>query len=65
MNAPALSELGVTEFLTLQRAGFLPRGLVVGSCVFAAGSQYDWTVRTGEIVSLSQAMHAFTFFREA
>ena len=56
MTVPALSELGVTEFLTLQRAGFLPRGLVVGSCVFAAGTQYDWVVRTGEIGSLSQAM---------
>ena len=56
MNAPALSELGVTEFLTLQRAGYLPRGLVVGTCVFSAGSQYDWTVRTGEITNLSQAM---------
>ncbi|CAN5318950.1 hypothetical protein BH11MYX1_BH11MYX1_49120 [soil metagenome] len=54
----ALSELGVTEFLTLQRAGFLPKGLVVGSCVFSAGSQYDWTVRTGEIVSLSNAMRS-------
>jgi len=52
----ALSELGVTEFLTLQRAGFLPRGLVVGSCVFSAGSQYDWVVQTGEIVNLSHGM---------
>ena len=52
----ALSELGVTEFLTLARAGFLPCGLVVGSCVFSAGSQYDWQVRTGEIRSLSDAM---------
>ena len=36
----------VTEFLTLARVGFLPRGLVIGSCVFAAGTQYDWTVAT-------------------
>ena len=54
----ALSELGVTEFLTLGRAGFLPCGLVTGSCVFSAGSQYDWTVRTGEIKNLSQAMRS-------
>ena len=52
----ALSELGVTEFLTLARVGFLPRGLVIGSCVFSAGTQYDWTVRTAEIQTLSRAM---------
>ena len=34
---PALSDLSVTEFLTLSRVGFLPRGLVIGSCVFEAG----------------------------
>jgi uncharacterized protein YbjQ (UPF0145 family) len=56
MTMPALSELGVTEFLTLQRAGFLPRGLVVGSCVFSAGSQYDWIVETAEIQNLSMSM---------
>jgi uncharacterized protein YbjQ (UPF0145 family) len=53
---PALSELGVTEFLAMARAGFYPRGLVVGSCVFSAGSQYNWTVATEEITSLSEAM---------
>jgi uncharacterized protein YbjQ (UPF0145 family) len=52
----ALSELSITEFLTLMRIGFRPRGLVVGSCVFSAGSQYDWTVETGEITLLSSAM---------
>ncbi|HEY4057918.1 MAG TPA: heavy metal-binding domain-containing protein [Kofleriaceae bacterium] len=57
MNA-ALSELGITEFLTLQRAGFLPVGLVMGSCVFSAGSQYDWVVQTREITTLSNAMRA-------
>ncbi len=54
----ALSELGVTEFLTLARVGFLPRGLVIGSCVFAAGTQYDWQVATAEIKSLSTAMRS-------
>jgi uncharacterized protein YbjQ (UPF0145 family) len=53
----ALSELSVTEFVTLARLGFLPRGLVIGSCVFSAGSQYDWVVATGEIQRLSNAMH--------
>src|SRR4249920_2641725 len=52
----ALSELGVTEFLTLARVGFLPRGLVIGTCVFTAGTQYDWRVQTAEITVLSQAM---------
>ena len=55
---PALSELGVTEFLTLARAGFLPRGLVIGSCVYSAASQYDWVVATGEITGLSHAMRS-------
>jgi uncharacterized protein YbjQ (UPF0145 family) len=54
---PALSELSVTEFVTLARLGFFPRGLVIGSCMFSAGSQYDWVVRTGEIQRLSVAMH--------
>ena len=52
----ALSELSVTEFLTLARIGFVPKGLVVGSCVFSAGTQYDWTVATGEVTRLSQSM---------
>src|SRR5512143_2024175 len=52
----ALSELGVTEFLTLARVGFLPKGLVIGSSVFSAGTQYDWVVRTAEIQTLSNAM---------
>jgi uncharacterized protein YbjQ (UPF0145 family) len=54
--SPALSELSVTEFLTLSRAGFLPHGLVVGSCVYAAGTEYDWVVRTGEVDMLSTAL---------
>lgn len=53
---PALSELSVTEFLTLARVGFVPCGLVVGSCVYTGGSQYDWVVATGEIQVLSRAM---------
>jgi uncharacterized protein YbjQ (UPF0145 family) len=53
---PALSELSVTEFLALGRIGYRPRGLVIGSCVFSAGTQYDWTVQTGEITMLSQAL---------
>jgi uncharacterized protein YbjQ (UPF0145 family) len=52
----ALSELSVTEFLALARIGFHPRGLVIGSCVFSAGTSYDWTVATGEVTQLSKAM---------
>ncbi len=53
---PGLSELSVTEFLTLARIGFLPHGLVVGACVFDAGTQYDWVVATGEVTALSNAL---------
>ena len=55
---PALSELSVTEFITLSRAGYLPHGLVVGSCIFEAGNQYDWTVATQEIGALSHALRS-------
>ncbi len=56
MSGPALSELSVTEFVALARVGFVPRGLVIGSCVFSAGTQYDWTVQTHEVDALSNAM---------
>ena len=52
----ALSELSVTEFLTLGRLGFFPKGLVIGSCVFCSGSQYSWQVATGEVNRLSEAI---------
>jgi uncharacterized protein YbjQ (UPF0145 family) len=55
-HAPALSELSVTEFLTLARMGFYPRGLVIGSSIYEAGSQYDWQVATAEVTALSNAM---------
>jgi uncharacterized protein YbjQ (UPF0145 family) len=55
-GTPALSELSVTEFLALARVGYLPCGLVIGSCVFSAGSQYDWKVATGELTTLSDSL---------
>jgi uncharacterized protein YbjQ (UPF0145 family) len=55
---PALSELSVTEFLTLARVGYLPHGVVIGSCIYEAGNEYDWTVATQEVVALSQALRA-------
>jgi uncharacterized protein YbjQ (UPF0145 family) len=57
-RAATLSELSVTEFLALARIGYLPSGLVVGSCVFSAGTQYDWVVATREVTILSQAMRS-------
>jgi len=52
----SLSELSVTEFLTLSRMGFYPHGLVIGSSLYEAGTQYDWVVATAEVKSLSDAM---------
>lgn len=54
--AVALSELSVTEFVTLGRLGFLPHGLVIGTSVYSAGSQYNWTVATAEVSGLSHAL---------
>ena len=56
--SPALSELSVTEFLTLTRAGYFPHGLVVGSCIYEAGNQYDWVVATQEVTALSHALRS-------
>ncbi len=36
---PALSDLSVTEFLTLSRMGFLPHGIVVGASVYEADTR--------------------------
>jgi uncharacterized protein YbjQ (UPF0145 family) len=38
--------------------GFLPHGFVVGSSIYEAGSQYDWTVCTQEVTSISLALRA-------
>ena len=55
---PALSELSVTEFLTLSRAGYFPHGLVIGSCIYEAGNQYNWMVSTSEVTQLSGALRS-------
>jgi uncharacterized protein YbjQ (UPF0145 family) len=52
----ALSEVSATEFLTLSRMGFYPHGLVIGSSLYEAGTQYDWVVATAEVAPLSDAM---------
>jgi uncharacterized protein YbjQ (UPF0145 family) len=54
--SPALSELSVTEFITLSRAGYFPHGLCIGSCIYEAGNQYDWAVQTSEVTALSNAL---------
>jgi uncharacterized protein YbjQ (UPF0145 family) len=54
---PALSDLSVTEFLTLSRVGFLPHGLVVGCSVYDAGAG-GYYQQTREITQLSNAMRA-------
>jgi uncharacterized protein YbjQ (UPF0145 family) len=53
-----LSELSVTEFVTLSRSGFLPCGVAIGSSIFEAGNQYDWVVATREVEALSHALRA-------
>jgi uncharacterized protein YbjQ (UPF0145 family) len=55
-SEPALSDLSVTEFLTLSRAGFLPMGMVIGTSVYDAGWAGAWG-QTREITQLSNAMH--------
>jgi uncharacterized protein YbjQ (UPF0145 family) len=55
---PALSDLSVTEFLTLSRIGFLPLGIVIGSSVYDAGFQNRFATGTAEVVQLSEAMRA-------
>jgi uncharacterized protein YbjQ (UPF0145 family) len=61
MNAPqvGLSDLSVSEFLTLGRLGFFPRGLVVGVSFYDAGITIagGWT-GTRELPQLGQAMRA-------
>ncbi len=52
----ALSDFSASEFVAFSRIGYLPRGLVAGSCVYTAGTQYDWVVATGEIQRLSNAI---------
>ncbi len=39
VRLPALSDLSVTEFLTLGRLGFAPHGLVVGASVYSADTR--------------------------
>jgi uncharacterized protein YbjQ (UPF0145 family) len=51
----ALSDLSVTEFLTLSRMGFLPRGVVVGDAIVDAGINRLYG-QTRELDPMSHAM---------
>jgi uncharacterized protein YbjQ (UPF0145 family) len=51
----ALSDLSVTEFITLSRLGFLPHGMVIGCAVVDAGVPMFGGV-TQEVFGLGQAM---------
>jgi len=51
----ALSDLSVTEFLTLSRMGFLPHGVVVGDAIVDAGVNV-LSGRTQELAQMSRAM---------
>ncbi len=51
----ALSDLSVTEFLTLSRMGFLPHGVVVGDAIVDAGVNV-LSGRTQELSQMSRAM---------
>lgn len=52
---PALSDLSVTEFLTLSRMGFLPHGLVIGCSMYDSGFG-NYTGQTRELAQMSHAM---------
>jgi uncharacterized protein YbjQ (UPF0145 family) len=58
-GGPYLSDLSVTEFLTLARLGFLPRGLVIGVCVYDAGFELSLSNGvTQEVTQVGTAMRA-------
>lgn len=75
---PGLSDLSVTEFLTLSRMGFLPHGIVIGSSVYEANTTPTlnlnlWDLlfnnativppaKTGEVTALSEAVRAARHF---
>ncbi len=50
------SDLSVDEFLLVQRVGFEPLGLVMGSCIYHVGFQWQrWSV-SQELATLTSAM---------
>jgi uncharacterized protein YbjQ (UPF0145 family) len=59
MNANGLftSDLSVNEFLCVEKAGFDPVGLVVGSSIYHVGYQFAGLRQNQELDVLSQAMY--------
>src|ERR1700741_5512425 len=59
MNARGLfpSDLSVNEYLCVEKAGFEPVGLVVGSSIYHVGYQFGSMRRNQELDVLSQAMY--------
>src|SRR6202008_2051429 len=59
MNARGLftSDLSVNEYLCVEKAGFEPVGLVVGSSIYHVGYQFGSLRQNQELDVLSQAMY--------
>lgn len=59
MNARGLftSDLSVNEYLCVEKAGFSPVGLVVGSSIYHVGYQFAGLRQSQELDVLSQAMY--------
>ncbi len=59
MNARGLftSDLSVNEYLSVEKAGFEPVGLVVGSSIYHVGYQFQSLRQNQELDVLSQAMY--------
>ena len=51
------SDLSVDEFLLVRRAGFQPLGLVMGSCIYHVGFQWQNWNQSQELGVLTQAMY--------
>jgi uncharacterized protein YbjQ (UPF0145 family) len=51
------SDLSVDEFLLVRRAGFQPLGLVMGSCIYHVGFQWQNWNQSQELTVLTQAMY--------
>jgi uncharacterized protein YbjQ (UPF0145 family) len=51
------SDLSVDEFLLVRRAGFVPVGFVMGSCIYHVGFQWQNWNTSQELTVLTQAMY--------
>jgi uncharacterized protein YbjQ (UPF0145 family) len=51
------SDLSVDEFVLVRRAGFHPLGLVMGSCIYHVGFQWQNWNQSQELTVLTQAMY--------